>query len=185
MMYHDPSGTFAISALIIGVIAGAVIGAGTSIVTQAASNDWNFGQIDGGLVISDGVFGAISGALAVSGVGIFGSAVSGGILNGLQIFMQSAIMGEQVSSTEAWISMGLGFAGGFIPSSGFNAKNLSGIWKTSVTKLATAQSAKKIAMYETKKMIVKSTIVRGTIGYISSTIGSSALLYGLEKIGVY
>ena len=30
VMYHDPSGTFAISALIIGVIAGAVIGVGTN-----------------------------------------------------------------------------------------------------------------------------------------------------------
>ena len=184
VMYSDPSGKFAISALIIGVVVGMIIGAGTSVVTQAASNDWDFTNINYGLVINDAIFGGISGALAVSGLGMLGSAFTGGLLNGFQLLIESAITGQQINSTEAWISMGLGFAGGFIPS-GFNARNLSGIWRTSATKLATAQSAKKIAMYQAKQVLVKSTIIKGTIGYIASTIGSSAISYGLDWLGAY
>lgn len=121
-MYFDPSGNFAITALIVGVLAGMIIGAGTSIVTQAASNHWDWNDINYGLVINDAIFGGISGALAVSGLGMFGSALSGGVLNGLQLLIESAIVGRQISSTEAWLSMGVGVLGGFIPSSGFNAK---------------------------------------------------------------
>ena len=84
-----------------------------------------------------------------------------------------------------WLSIGIGFAGGLISSNGFNAKNLSGIWETSATKLATAQSAKKIVMYQAKQVFVKREIIKGTIGYLSSTIGSSAISYGLEWLGAY
>jgi hypothetical protein len=185
VMYVDPSGEFAITALIIGVIAGAILGAGTSIITQAASNDWNWYDISYGLVINDAIFGGISGALAASGLGLFGSAISGGLLNGLQLIVESAITGRSISSAEAWLSIGIGFAGGLIPSNGFNAKNLSGIWETSATKLATAQSAKKIVMYQAKQVFVKREIIKGTIGYLSSTIGSSAISYGLEWLGAY
>lgn len=184
-MYFDPSGNFAITALIVGVVAGMIIGAGTSIVTQAASNHWDWNDINYGLVINDAIFGGISGALAVSGLGMFGSALSGGVLNGLQLLIESAIVGRQISSTEAWLSMGVGVLGGFIPSSGFNAKNLNGIWKTSTAKLATAQSAKKIAMYQGKQAIVKSTIIKGSIGYILSTIGTSGVSYVFDELGIY
>lgn len=81
--------------------------------------------------------------------------------------------------------MGIGFLGGFIPSSGFNAKNLNGIWKTSTAKLATAQSAKKIAMYQGKQALVKSTIIKGSIVYFLSTIGTTGVTYVLDEIGIY
>lgn len=184
-MYSDPSGRFAISALIIGVIVGAVIGGGSSIVTQLSSNGGNWDNINYGLVINDAIFGGISGAIAVSGLGMIGSAFTGGLLNGLQLLVESAITGQQISSAEAWISMGLGFAGGFIPSTGFNAKHLSGVLKTSTAKIATAQSAKKITMYQAKQAFVKSTVFKGTVGYILSTIGSSTISYGFEWLGVY
>ncbi|MCU0104547.1 RHS repeat-associated core domain-containing protein [Acholeplasma vituli] len=185
VMNVDPNGDFAITALVIGVVAGMFIGAGASIITQAAANNWDWNSIDYGLVMNDAIFGGISGALAVSGLGMFGSAISGGLLNGIQLLVESAITGRSISSAEAWLSIGLGFSGRFIPSSGFNAKNLSGVWKTSSSKLATAQSAKKIAMYEAKRTLVKSTIKKGSVGYIVSTIGTSSINYLFDELGWY
>lgn len=184
-MYCDPSGKFAISALIIGVVAGMIIGGGASLITQAASNDWDWNSINYGLVINDAIFGGISGALAVSGLGMLGSALTGSVLNGLQLLVESVITGRQISSMEAWTSMGIGFLGGFIPSSGFNAKNLSGVWNTSTAKLITAQSIKKRMLYETKKIIVKNTVIKGSAGYILSTIGTTGLTFILDELGIY
>ena len=94
VMYSDPSGNFAISVLIVGVVAGMIIGGGASMITQAASNDWNWNSINYGLVINDAIFGGISGALAVSGLGMLGSALAGSVLNGLQLLVESAITGR-------------------------------------------------------------------------------------------
>ena len=138
-------------------------------------------------MVVDTVFGAINGALAVSGLGAIGSALTGGLLNGLQTLTESAITGE-LNKTELWVSMGLGVAGGLIGGIfdlDFDARKLSGIYKTSAIKLATAQSAKKIAMYTAKKAFVKSSIIKGSLWYVGSTIGSSALDFGFGELGWY
>ena len=180
---YDPDGHFAISALIIATFVGSALGAGISAVTQAVENNWDWKAINPELVVLDAVFGAINGALAVSGLGAIGSAVTGGLLNGLQTLSEAAITGE-LNKTELWVSIALGFAGGFIPS-GFNARNLSGIYKTSSAKMLTAQSAKKGAMYSAKKVFVKQTIIKGSLLYVGSTIGASALDYGFDELGWY
>ena len=166
---------------------GARIGIGTSVVTQAAKNDWNRGAVKPELVILDVVFGAINGALAVSGLGAIGSAITGGLLNGLQTLTEAAITGK-LNKTELWVSMVLGVVGGLlggIVDIDLNARSLFGIYKTANTKLATAHSAKKIAMYTAKKAFVKSSIIKGSLWYVGSTIGFSALDYGFDELGWY
>lgn len=93
-MYSDPSGNFAITTLVlIGFGVGLFIGAGASAIGQAASNNWNFNDINWIQVGLDGVLGGISGALSMSplgwgaliaanaGIG-FAGAVGGHLLNG-------------------------------------------------------------------------------------------------------
>ena len=58
-MYADPSGHFPVAALIIGTIVGAVIGAGSSIISQGIENNWDFSKFDVVLLIADTIFGAI------------------------------------------------------------------------------------------------------------------------------
>lgn len=57
---------------------GTGIGGLTSTITQAAKNHWDWSKVNWGVVVSDAVFGAISGALAATGLGAFGSAIAGG-----------------------------------------------------------------------------------------------------------
>lgn len=78
--YYDPSGHIAISIglLIAGFVVGALVGAGSSIITQGLTD--GFENINGWQVLLDGTIGGISGLLAFSGVGALGSAaISGGL----------------------------------------------------------------------------------------------------------
>lgn len=80
IMYYDPSGHVAISVglLIAGFVIGALVGTASSIVTQGLTEGWD--NINGWQVLLDGTIGGISGLLAFSGIGAFGSAlISGGL----------------------------------------------------------------------------------------------------------
>ena len=80
IMYYDPSGHVAISVglLIAGFVIGALVGTASSIVTQGLTEGWD--NINGWQVLLDGIIGGISGLLAFSGIGAFGSAlISGGL----------------------------------------------------------------------------------------------------------
>ena len=71
-MYTDPSGHLAFSVLLgIGIAVGAIIGGSVSIVSQCIENGWD--NIDLGVVAVDTVFGAIDGALSVTGMGALAS----------------------------------------------------------------------------------------------------------------
>ena len=80
IMYYDPSGHVAISVglLIAGFVIGALVGTASSIVTQGLTE--GFDNINGWQVLLDGTIGGVSGLLAFSGIGAFGSAlISGGL----------------------------------------------------------------------------------------------------------
>lgn len=75
IMYSDPSGHFAWLiplgiAMAKGALAGAAIGATSSIISQAAANNWNFKAIDWGKVGQGAAFGAGVGAVT-GGAGYF------------------------------------------------------------------------------------------------------------------
>ena len=79
-MYVDPTGHFAITALVVGVLLGAALGAAGSIVSQAASNDWNWNEVNPAKVALDTTVGAISGLVATTGISLVGSVIFGGAL---------------------------------------------------------------------------------------------------------
>ena len=163
-------------------VLGATLGATTSAITQAAENDWDLRKINWGVVICDALYGGVSGALAVSGMGMFASCITGAALNGLQYLTTAAISGDEINGSELAISMGLGFLGGLVPKTGVNAFQLNGKYTTAANKLLTAKSIKKILQYEFKKKAVKNEIITSAIGYSVATIGFSATSFGLTSI---
>ena len=73
VMCQDPSGTFLISLLLIGIGIGAAVGAATSIVSQGITKGWN--NINWGQVAFDTILGGLGGAIGFSGVGTIGSII--------------------------------------------------------------------------------------------------------------
>ena len=73
MNYADPSGRLAITtaAIIVGTLIGLSIGVTSSVVTQLEEHNGDWSQINLLEVAFDGVFGAINGGLAASGINIW------------------------------------------------------------------------------------------------------------------
>jgi RHS repeat-associated protein len=78
IMYNDPSGHFAFLAALVpvliaaakGAAVGAAVGAASSVLAQAAANNWDFKQVNGMKVLEGAAFGAGVGALT-GGAGYF------------------------------------------------------------------------------------------------------------------
>lgn len=109
--------------------------------------------------------------------------MSGGLLSGLQSMTEIAITGEEFSWAKVGFSSILGSLAGFNKFSGFDASDLSGIWKTASSNLLNAKSAKKIAMYNAQKAFVKKSIKSGTIVYVGSSFALSGISNGIDKLG--
>jgi len=105
VMYVDPTGDFAISilALLIGAGVGALIGAGSSVISQGITNGWN--NINGWQVLLDGTIGAISGLLSTSGIGTVGAALLSGGLG-----FAGSVGGDLISNNGDWSTINWGKA---------------------------------------------------------------------------
>ena len=105
IMYYDPTGHLAISVslLIAGLFIGTLVGAASSIVTQGLTEGRD--NINLWQVLLDGTIGGISGLLAFSGIGAFGSAMISGGLG----FVGSA-GGDLIRNNGDWSKVNLGKA---------------------------------------------------------------------------
>ena len=65
---------------------------------------------------------------------------------------------------------------------GYDGINNAGIYNTSKGYIATANSAKKIAMYKAKQSLVKKTILQGTGGYALFTASQNFTSWGLNQL---
>ena len=98
-MNVDPSGEgIVVSALIIGAAIGAAIGVISSIASQYIDNGGNWDQINVGMVIYDGLVGAISGAVSATGIGIIGSMAFGAVSG----FLSSCFRDLLFESEKSW-----------------------------------------------------------------------------------
>ncbi len=96
LMGVDPDGRFAVTtAIIVGAVVGAILGAGTSIAVQASTgNGWDLKRVNGWKVLGAAAVGAVAGAVsggvgsAIGGIGAgtaggaFGSTIGGGAVSG-------------------------------------------------------------------------------------------------------
>ena len=182
VMYVDPTGHFAISALIIATLLGAALGGVGSAVSQAASNDWDWSKVNPTKVALDTTVGAISGFVAATGIGTIGSMVFGGALSGVQSIAEDVLINHNEID---WLKLGasivIGVGAGLISGSGANVAKQSGIWKTSNSYLATAVSPKKIAMYTAKKKLIKKKLKVSAARFTGSMIFSPSASFGSEE----
>lgn len=181
IMYADPSGHFPVAALIIGAIVGAVIGAGSSIISQGIENNWDWSKFDVGLLIVDTVFGAIDGALSGLGLSLGASFLIDMGLSFAQSLTTSLIQGSEYTGLDFLLDTGLtmvSFGVSSLVGHGLNRafKNsfsvdidpgrLQGKWKSAVKSLQSNEGPRKKARAILNKRYVKNTIAM-SIGYYS------------------
>lgn len=191
-MYSDPSGHLAFSVLLgIGIAVGAIIGGSVSVVSQGIENGWD--NIDWRVVAVDAVFGAIDGALSVTGMGALASLAINPMLAGAQVFVTDLVTGDLGANTFEQIMVSMAFSMVMVGASsalskfspikvGYDGINNAGIYNTSEGYIATAKSAKKIAMYKAKQSLVKKTILQGTGGYALFTASQNFTSWGLNQL---
>ena len=191
-MYTDPSGHLAFSVLLgMGIAVGAIIGGSVSVVSQGIENGWD--KIDWRIVAVDAVFGAIDGALSVTGMGALASLAINPMLAGAQVFVTDLVTGDLGANTFEKIMVSMAFSMVMVGASsaldkfspikvGYDGINNAGIYNTSKGYIATAKSANKIAMYKAKQSLVKKTILQGTGGYALFTAIQNFTSWGLNKL---
>ncbi len=173
--YSDDEGNWV--HLAIGAGIGAFMGVTTSLLS---------GERDMATLVVDGVFGAVSGALAASGVGLGGQILGGAFLGATQnLCKQNYIQKKKVKEIDKVSLIAdttMGAVSGLLGGKGANGKRLCGIYKTSKLKLKTAKSPSKIAAYQAKKIFVRKAAFKSTARYVAVSSFSAGLSYGFNKL---
>ena len=184
--FADPTGHSVALILLGAFVLGAVTSGGMSFATQLIENDFDVEAVNPWLVFSDAMFGGVSGLLAVSGIGALGSAFLGASLNSLQLAVNSAISGDNVTAVDFLVTVTVGFVGGFIPKAGINAKQVSEKLNVFKMNIANAVRDRRRNMYELKKVELLTQVAGRARNYIASTIASSKITdIFSNNIGVY
>ena len=116
----DESGYFLLWLFITSVIVGALVSAGTSVITQGITN--GFGNINWLQVGWDALIGAISGAISVGGLGKIGMTIAGAVIGLVSSIGSNIINGSDFGSWKTWLNIGvsttLGGAFGYLGGTG-------------------------------------------------------------------
>ena len=182
--YSDKIGKFAISTILIGCLIAFVIGSAVSAVSQGLQYGW--GNISIGQVLVDGLFAAVSVALAATGISLVASVVLGAAMGFGQYAADSAFHNEAITLQGSLIAIVLGGVGGAI--SGAGARNastvagqLSGRANTGVKALIT--TAQRYGV-DSKQMTLVNNLYRGAIKEGVSSVISSEFRKAANKIYV-
>ncbi len=163
------------------IVAGAAIGGVVGGVVSAISQYATTGEVNWGVVGVNTVSGAISGALASTGIGLVASIGANAALGGTTYVAEQVVKGEAVIVGGVVASTFAGGLGGAIGGKGANVKSLSVAWKTASkgisreirrenVKYATKQIAKYTAEKAVAKTSAKVAVGRFILGAIGNTI---------------
>ena len=181
VMYSDPEGTFIFFALI-GAIVGFTVSFASSAVSQALTND---GEVDWGVALVDGAFGAVSGAIGAATAGAASALFDTGLsfLNGV---ITTGMQNNWTYDVSDFVSIGVSTAASFITSKLFKKYNID-MYKTPAAQafketinegtFKTATSALKeistgmISMYTTSEAII-SNVSTALISFANNILSS-------------
>ena len=159
------------------VLLGALIGATVNIAVSAALQYVTTGDVNWCVALVDGLSGAISGALAVTGIGFWASVGANAVLGGVTYTAEQVVTGGEITMGGVFCSTLAGGFDGMIGGEGINAKELRRTWKSATkamereTRRANAEyAAKQTARYAAKKAAVKSTVKIGILRYAAGSI---------------
>ncbi len=177
--FRDPDGNFIISAIIAGVSLGFAIGFGSSVATQVADAGGDWSKVDFAEATFDGVFGAINGGLAASGVSIGMSIFLGATMGGVSSVGKDLLFeGGNIDWKKAGIATLMGGISGAIAGAGAdNVKSGSHITKfinsREVLNRTIANGTKSAISRQTVAMNVHATqlVISGARYLISSVFG--------------
>ena len=180
--YSDKIGKFAISTILIGCLIAFAIGSAVSAVSQGLQYGW--GNISIGQVLVDGLFAAVSVALAATGISLVASVVLGAAMGFGQYAADSAFHNEAITLQGSLIAIALGAAAGAF--SGAGARNassvagqLSGRANTGMKALIT--TAQRYGV-DSKQMTLVNNLYRGAIKEGVSSVISSEFTRATKKI---
>ena len=175
--YQDEEGEGLLLALGIGAVFGAAISFATSVVTQVVTK----GKVDWREAGIDTVAGAVSGMLAVTGVGRAGQALGNAVISGIQYAVtegENATVGGLVQNVAA------GATAGFASGNGLDLVHQAGKIGSATAKQATVKSAKKATMYATQKAVAQREIVKAGVKFIASNVFTKIQgVFNWKKIG--
>ena len=137
------------------IVIGAAIGAGVSFGASILSDVIAGEEIDWVGAGVSAAFGAVSGALAASGIGALGLALASVAIDGTEYVVRSVIAGKDINQEELLTTVAISV---LTAGKGIDGAKLSGIYRHSTNVLKTAVSPKKIAMYTAKKTNVLKTV---------------------------
>lgn len=139
------------------IIAGAAIGAIINATVSAISQKITKGTINWVEVGVSAVAGALSGAIASTGIGAIGAGIINAAIDGTEYLVTQSINGVEINKSELAATM---LFSGATAGAGFNGSKLQGIYKQSKTILETAVSPRKIALYTAKQKNVIKTVFK-------------------------
>ena len=140
------------------ILVGAVVGGLISGAVSAASQWLTSGEVNMDEVWVSAAAGAISGALATTGIGAIGSGIINAAVDGLEYMAIQTINGEEIDNTELFATM---FISSVTAGKGMNGAKMREIYKHSNTVLKTAISETKKQLYKDKKKDVIKKIGKG------------------------
>ena len=164
----DESGYFLFWLFVTAIVVGAAVSAGTEIVSQAIEYGWD--NINWGQVAWAGLMGGVSGALSVTGLGVVGMTIAGGVVGFVTAVGDNLIGGSDFTDWRTWLdiglSTGLGAVFGYIGGAGAtNGKELDKAIK------ASSQFRKAATSYD--KVLTK--IANGGYRTLAGAAGARAL----------
>ena len=170
--------------MLIGAAVGAFVSGAVSAISQYATT----GSINWKTVGINAAAGAVSGALATTGIGLAASIGANAGLGGAAYVSDQIVNGDEITLDGLVTNTIAGGVGGAIGGSGANAKGLSAAWKSasnSITReLRRANikyAAKRISAYTAEKTAIKiaAKIAVGRIGF--GTIASAITAWKLKN----
>ena len=169
VMRVDHGGEFWITAILVGAVIGAVINASVSAISQKVTE----GSVNWLEVGVSAATGALSGAVAATGIGALGSGAINAAIDGTEYLVTQSINGEEIDEKTLFATMAIGAV---TAGKGINSSKLKGIYSHSKSVLKSAVSDRKIAMYENKIVSVKRKVGE----YIVGELRDGALTVGTE-----
>ena len=110
VIHTDPNGNIIPILLLFG--AAALVGAGIGFGVSVGTQYFTTGSVDWGVAGIDALFGALTGILAVSPIGILGQMAVGGLLSMGNYALASAVQGAQITEFGLFAAFGIGFIAG-------------------------------------------------------------------------
>jgi len=151
VMRVDNGGEFWFSAMLIGAVVGAAINASVSALSQAITK----GTVNWAEVGVSAIAGAITGAVATTGLGALASGAINAAVDGIEYMVVQTMNDEEINRETLYATM---IFSGITAGPGLNSSKLKGIYKNAKTGLKTAVSDRRIARLSGQISMVKHKI---------------------------